>query len=117
MISDADFDYLSKFTSTDKMKVIGLATDTEFYKPIKCTKQNLAESKTETKPETNTKTEIKEAPEVKKSESHSYFDDLRGKLMRAGLKSEIIMIRHNEAESEESEITEQAEQTEQEEED
>ena len=37
--------------------------------------------------------------------------------MRAGLKSEIIMIRHNEAESEESEITEQAEQTEQEEED
>ena len=84
---------------------------------IKCTKQNLAESKTETKPETNTKTEIKEAPEVKKSESHSYFDDLRGKLMRAGLKSEIIMIRHNEAESEESEITEQAEQTEQEEED
>ena len=84
---------------------------------IKCTKQNLAESKTETKPETNTKTEIKEAPEVKKSESHSYFDDLRGKLMRAGLKSEIIMIRHNEAESEENEITEQAEQTEQEEED
>ncbi|MBQ3646828.1 MAG: hypothetical protein II960_09570, partial [Synergistaceae bacterium] len=84
---------------------------------IKCTKQNLAEAKTETKPETNTKTEIKEAPEVKKSESHSYFDDLRGKLMRAGLKSEIIMIRHNEAESEENEITEQAEQTEQEEED
>ncbi|MBR0074301.1 MAG: DNA polymerase III subunit gamma/tau [Synergistaceae bacterium] len=84
---------------------------------IKCTKQNLAESKTETKPETNTKTEIKGAPEVKKSESHSYFDDLRGKLMRAGLKSEIIMIRHNEAESEENEITEQAEQTEQEEED
>ena len=84
---------------------------------IKCTKQNLADTKTETKPETNTKTEIKEAPEVKKSESHSYFDDLRGKLMRAGLKSEIIMIRHNEAESEESEITEQAEQTEQEEED
>ena len=84
---------------------------------IKCTKQNLAEAKTETKPETNTKTEIKGAPEVKKSESHSYFDDLRGKLMRAGLKSEIIMIRHNEAESEENEITEQAEQTEQEEED
>lgn len=40
MISDADFDYLNKFTTTDKMKVIGLATDTEFYKPMECKKRN-----------------------------------------------------------------------------
>lgn len=40
MISDADFDYLNKFTQTDKMKVIGLATDTEYYKPIECEKKN-----------------------------------------------------------------------------
>lgn len=40
MISDADFDYLNKFTTTENMKVIGLATDTEYYKPIEYEKKN-----------------------------------------------------------------------------
>lgn len=40
MISDADFDYLNQFTDTSKMKIIGLATDTEYYKPVECEKKN-----------------------------------------------------------------------------
>lgn len=40
MISNTDFEYMGQFTSTNKMKIIGLATDTEYYKPIECEKQN-----------------------------------------------------------------------------
>lgn len=40
LISNTDLGYLSKFVKTDNMKVIGLATDTEYYKPIECEKKN-----------------------------------------------------------------------------
>lgn len=40
MISDADLNYINRFTITDRMKVIGLATDTEYYKPIDSEKRN-----------------------------------------------------------------------------
>ena len=40
MISNADFEYINKFTSTSKMKIIGLATDTEYFQPIDCEKKN-----------------------------------------------------------------------------
>ncbi len=40
LVSKIDKNYLSKFTNTDKCEIIGLATDTEYYRPIDCSKKN-----------------------------------------------------------------------------
>lgn len=40
MISEADKNYMEKFADTSKMRVIGLATDTNYYAPIDCKKEN-----------------------------------------------------------------------------
>ena len=40
LISDTDKKYLSRFADTKNCKIIGLATDTEYYKPIDFSKKN-----------------------------------------------------------------------------